>query len=88
MGSGSGGHNMNMDDILNNLRCFGDIFGGGRKRKRSHASSPEPKRGHDLYKEVSVTLKDAYLGKKRKSAFIITLVVMLVTEKVWNQEQK
>jgi molecular chaperone DnaJ len=70
--SGMGGHgghgaqDINMEDIFSN---FGDIFetmfggqaGGGRKSKKS---GPIAKRGHDLYKEVQISLKDAFLGTK------------------------
>lgn len=74
MGGGAGGPHMNMDDIFEQ---FGDIFGnmgdifggGGNRRKRSGQVGPEPKRGHDLSKEVSITLKDAYLGKKEEINF-------------------
>ena len=73
MGGGGGGpHNMNMDDIFDQFGdIFGDMFGGGgqRQRRRSGAVGPEPKRGHDLYKEISITLKDAYLGKKEDINF-------------------
>lgn len=67
MGGGPGGNGMNMDDIFENFGdIFGDLFGGsaggGRRRKRS--SGPEPKRGHDLHKDVEITLKDAFLGTK------------------------
>lgn len=64
---GMGGHgSMNMDDIFSSFGdIFGDIFGGGagqqRKKKRG---APEAKRGHDLYKEVQISLKDAFLGTK------------------------
>ena len=59
--AGPGG--MDMDDIFSN---FGDIFGsmfGGRQQRRT-AGQPQPKRGHDLSKELDITLKDAYLGTK------------------------
>lgn len=70
MGGGAGGHHMNMDDIFEQFGdVFGDLFGGGRKRSRSRSAGPEPKRGHDLSKEVSITLKDAYLGKKEEISF-------------------
>lgn len=71
MGGGGGEHHMNMDDIFEQFGdVFGDLFGGGKQqRKRSKNATPEAKRGHDLYKEVSITLKDAYLGKKEEVTF-------------------
>ncbi len=70
MGGGMGGHpgGMNMDDIFDS---FGDIFGdifGGQQRKRKK-SGPEPMRGHDLAKEITITLKEAYLGIKKDIAY-------------------
>ena len=62
MGGGPGG--MNMDDIFEN---FGDIFGsmfGGGQRKRNQG--PQPKGGHDLAKEISITLKEAFEGIKKE----------------------
>lgn len=59
-GFGAGG--MNMDDIFSQ---FGDIFGSmfgegfGRQQRRT---GPEPRRGHDLHKDLSITLKEAYEG--------------------------
>lgn len=67
---GMGGHpgGMNMDDIFDS---FGDIFGdifGGRQRTRKK-SGPEPMRGHDLAKEINISLKEAYLGTKKEIAY-------------------
>lgn len=64
---GMGGHGgMNMDDIFSSFGdIFGDIFGAGGGRQHSRKrGAPEPKRGHDLYKEIQITLKDAFLGIK------------------------
>lgn len=74
---GMGGHgphgNMNMDDIFEHFGdIFGDIFGGGGQsqgRRRKKNNGPEPKRGHDLYKEVVITLKDAFLGAKEEMSY-------------------
>ncbi len=72
MGSGGGApHDMNMEDIFEH---FGDIFGtmfgggapGGRRRKKT---GPEPKRGHDLFKEINITLKESYLGTKKEISY-------------------
>ncbi|MEX0671878.1 MAG: molecular chaperone DnaJ [Candidatus Babeliales bacterium] len=59
---GFGGGGMNMDDIFSQ---FGDIFGSmfgegfGRQQRKS---GPEPRRGHDLYKDITLSLKEAYEG--------------------------
>lgn len=70
---GAGGHGgMNMDDIFDS---FGDIFGsmfgggGGFGGRRQRASGPQAQRGHDLAKEVTVSLKDAFLGTKKEISF-------------------
>lgn len=65
MGGGMGG--MDMDDIFENFGdIFGDLFGGGTSNKRRKASGLEAKRGHDLYKDLSISLKDSYLGLKNE----------------------
>lgn len=68
-GMGGGGHGgMNMDDIFEQFGdIFGDIFGQGAGQRRTRKKTgPEPKRGHDLYKEVEISLKDAFLGAKHE----------------------
>ncbi len=73
-GGHAGGHGMDMNDIFENFGDifgnFEDIFGGsaGKKRKKGPAG-PDAKRGHDLYKEISITLQDAFLGKKEQVNF-------------------
>ena len=58
------GHGMNMDDIFENFSdIFGDIFGGQQKRRKR--GGPTPKRGHDLSKEVAITLQESFLGTKK-----------------------
>jgi molecular chaperone DnaJ len=57
-----------MDDIFTN---FGDIFetmfgGGGAQQRRSKKKGPEPKQGHDLFKEIEISLKEAYTGLKKE----------------------
>ncbi len=76
MGAGGGpggfGQGMNMDDIFSQFGdIFGDIFGAqGRGRTRhTRATGPEPKRGHDLYKEVTISLKDAFQGTKLEVSY-------------------
>jgi len=71
MGGYGNAHNMNMDDIFSN---FGDIFetifgAGGQSRKRSAPSSPEPRRGHDLQKQIVISLKEAFLGTKKELSY-------------------
>lgn len=68
---GMGGHpgGMNMDDIFESFGdIFGDLFGGAGKRKRPR-TGPEPIRGHDLAREVTITLKDSYIGTKTEVAY-------------------
>lgn len=68
MGGGYGGgpQGMNMDDIFTHFEdIFGDIFGGGQTRKKAKKAAPTPKRGHDLSKELSLSLKEAFLGTKK-----------------------
>ena len=66
-GMGSGPGNMNMDDIFSAFGdIFGDIFGGGPKRRRKRSNGPEPRRGHDLHKVISITLKEAFTGTKQE----------------------
>lgn len=71
-GAGMGGnnpHGMNMDDIFSNFGdIFGDIFGGGRTQGRQ-SYGPQPKRGHDLYKEIQITLKESFLGAKQEVSY-------------------
>jgi molecular chaperone DnaJ len=66
MGS-TGGQGMNMDDVFRNFEdIFGDIFGQqGSQRKKSKKAGPTPKRGHDLAKEITLTLKEAFSGIKK-----------------------
>jgi len=72
-GAGHGPGGMDMDDIFDQFGdIFGDIFGGGQASGRGRAkrkTSPEAKRGHDLYKEIVVTLKDAFLGAKEELSY-------------------
>jgi len=74
MGGGPGGHGhhegMNMDDIFSNFGdIFGDMFGGGGQKKSRRQAGPTPKRGHDLKKDISISLKEAYLGTTRDIAY-------------------
>jgi len=68
MGGFYHGQDVNMEDIFGQ---FGDIFGSifgqeGRKQKaRRKNAGPIAKQGHDLYKELSITLQEAYTGTKK-----------------------
>lgn len=69
MGSGGHGHSsMNMDDIFEN---FGDIFGSmfnqGKSNRR--AKGPQPQAGLSLTKEITLSLKEAFLGTKQEIAY-------------------
>lgn len=72
--SNSGGHahgnhaNMNMEDIFEN---FGDIFGSifGQQRSKKRNPGPEPKKGHDLAKEIEISLHDAFVGIKYEVSY-------------------
>lgn len=44
---------------------FGDLFGGHKQRRRGQKSGPAPQPGHDLAQQVTISLKDAYLGAKQ-----------------------
>lgn len=73
--AGGGGHqDMNMDDIFEH---FGDIFetmfGGGMpgsQKRKPRKAAPEPKRGHDLYKDIEITLEESYLGTKKRNQLL------------------
>lgn len=72
-GGGAGHHDMNMDDIFKNFGDifggfdFGDIFGQGPQRKKK--SGPTPQRGHDLSQDVTLTLKESYLGVAKEISY-------------------
>ncbi len=65
MGGGNASH-MNMEDIFENI--FSDLFsqgsgshtGGGRRKKTT--SGTTARRGNDLQKELSISLKDSFTG--------------------------
>jgi len=68
---GQQGHGMNMDDIFSNFGdIFSDLFGGQQTGRRARKKTgPTPERGHDLFKEVTISLKDSYLGCKYELSF-------------------
>ncbi len=60
---------MNMEDIFSAFGdIFGDVFGGGAQRGRKK-TGPAPKRGHDLGKEIQISLKEAYTGTKHDVSY-------------------
>lgn len=74
---GQGGPQMDMNDIF---KHFGDMFGGGggdinfddlfgQRSARRKKTGPTPQRGHDVVQEVTITLKEAYLGSKHEIAY-------------------
>ena len=64
MGGGHG-HNMNMDDIFSQFGdVFGDMFGGGGRQRSQKRTGPTAKRGHDLHKDVTISLKESFTGTK------------------------
>lgn len=69
---GGFGQHMNMEDIFHN---FGDIFEtlfganpAGRK-KGAKASGPAARAGHDLHKEITISLKDSYTGTSQEISY-------------------
>ncbi|MBV8660538.1 MAG: molecular chaperone DnaJ [Candidatus Dependentiae bacterium] len=65
-GGGAGHHGMDFD--LNDI--FNSMFGGGHGRSQGQrASGPTPQRGQDLAKNLSITLKEAYLGVKKDISY-------------------
>ncbi len=70
-GGGFHGHDMSMDDIFENFGdIFGSMFGGGSgTNKKKRKAGPIPKRGHDLYKEMEISLKESYLGIKKEIGY-------------------
>lgn len=70
MGMGGGGpygQGMDMNDIFENFGdIFGDLFGaaGGRGGRTKRKTGPTAKRGHDLHKDIEITLKDSFTGTK------------------------
>ncbi len=70
MGGGAGPHDMNAEDIFEHFGdIFGTMFGQGGSKKRTKRSAPEPKRGHDLSKEITITLKDSFIVTKKEMSY-------------------
>lgn len=66
------GQDVNMENIFD---IFGDIFGGGAQtgggggRKRTKRTEPTPRRGHDLTKDLAITLKEAFTGTSKEITY-------------------
>ena len=59
----AGGGGMNMDDIFENFGdIFGSMFNGGQRSQRR--TGPEPRHGHDLSQQATISLREAFLGAK------------------------
>ncbi len=71
MGGGQGFNGFgNMEDIFENFGdIFGDLFGQQQQQRRSKKTGPSPKRGHDLGKELSITLEESYTGTKKEFTY-------------------
>jgi molecular chaperone DnaJ len=66
--AGSNPHGMNMDDIFSNFGdIFGDIFGGQQQKRKKNG--PSAQRGHDLAKEIIISLQESYLGVKKELSY-------------------
>lgn len=69
-GGGHHGQGMSMDDIFSSFGdIFGEMFGMGGRSTRQRKQGPQPQRGHDLYKDIDITLKEAYLGTKKEISY-------------------
>lgn len=66
MGGGFG-QGMSMDDIFTNFEdIFGDFFGMAGEKRKAKKSGPTAKRGHDLSKNISITLEEAFSGTTKE----------------------
>jgi molecular chaperone DnaJ len=67
-GSHGGSQGMNMDDIFENFGdIFGEIFGGSTRQQKK--AGPARQRGHDLHKDMSITLKESFLGAAKEVSY-------------------
>jgi molecular chaperone DnaJ len=72
MSSGGGHHGMDMNDIFENIFSqFGDMFGGAPQKntRAKKRSEPEAQQGHDKAEKITISLKDAFLGKKEEIGY-------------------
>jgi len=64
------GQGMNMEDIFEHFGdIFGDIFGMGQQKRGRKKGGPQPKRGHDLDQELTISLKEAYVSTKKEIGY-------------------
>ena len=70
-----GGHG-DMNDIFSQFGdVFGDIFGQQSARnKRAKKNKPTPRQGHDLRKEIVITLKEAFMGVTKEVTYYHAVV--------------
>jgi len=67
MQQGGGGHH-GMDFDINDI--FNSMFGGQSRSSHGHRpSGPTPQRGQDLAKNLTISLKEAYLGVKKEITY-------------------
>jgi molecular chaperone DnaJ len=69
---GPGGFgDMNMEDIFTNFSdIFENLFGGGMGAgRRPGQTGPQPQAGHDLHKEISITLRESFVGTSKDVAY-------------------
>ncbi|KKR96843.1 MAG: Chaperone protein DnaJ [candidate division TM6 bacterium GW2011_GWE2_41_16] len=67
---GSYNQNMDMNDIFEHFGdVFGDLFGAQTRKQTRKKTKLTPKHGHDLQKEVSITLKEAFEGTKKEFSY-------------------
>ncbi len=68
MGGMEGPGGMSMDNIFESFGdIFGSMFGGGQQRAKR--SGPEPKHGHDLAQDITITLKESFIGTKKEISY-------------------
>ena len=66
-GGGGGHHGMDFNDLHD---IFNSMFGGQSRSSQSRRpSGPTPQRGQDLAKNLTITLKEAYLGVKKDISY-------------------
>ena len=70
MGMGSGGQDINLNDIFSNFGdIFGDMFGFGGQQSHRRPSGPTPRSGHSLRQDQQVSLKESFTGTKKDIAY-------------------